>query len=133
MAALRAGDLVAVAAADAWFAYPYWDDDARAPDFARTVDIHRKPGYDPCELFIDPALRWPPLQVAGFLLRKKLGLRALLEVVPLDASLVRGSHGRPADDPLDRPVFLGAGAATVRADTDVQAALLAGLGVGCQT
>ena len=133
VAALRAGDLVAVAAADAWFAYPYWDDDARAPDFARTVDIHRKPGYDPCELFIDPALRWPPLKVAGFLLRKKLGLRALLEVVPLDASLVRGSHGRPADDPLDRPVFLGAGAATVRADTDVQAALLAGLGVGRQT
>src|SRR5262249_16878328 len=55
----RAGELVALAEPDAWFAYLYWLDDARAPDFARTVDIHRKPGYDPCELFFDPKLTWP--------------------------------------------------------------------------
>src|SRR5207247_8928721 len=57
----RAGDLVAVAERDAWFTYYYWLDDARAPDFARTVDIHRKPGYDPAELFFDPAR--PPLKL----------------------------------------------------------------------
>jgi len=105
----RSGDFLAVADADSWFSYYYWDDDRRAPDFARTVDIHRKPGYDPCELFIDPALRFPALRVAGFLLRKRLGLRALLEIVPLDASLVRGSHGRVPEDPADHPVLLLSG------------------------
>ena len=52
----RAGDLIAVAEARGWFTYYYWLDDRRAPDFARTVDIHRKPGYDPVELFLDPAI-----------------------------------------------------------------------------
>lgn len=103
----RAGDLVAVAAPDSWFTYYFWDDDALAPDYARTVDIHRKPGYDPCELFIDPAIRMPKLAVAKFLLKKKLGLRGLLEVVPLDAGLVRGSHGRDRVEPGERPVLLG--------------------------
>ena len=55
----RAGELVAIAEPDAWFTYYYWLDDARAPDYARTVDIHRKPGYDPVELFLDPALKVP--------------------------------------------------------------------------
>ncbi len=87
-----------MADARSWFAYYYWLDDARAPDFARTIDIHRKPGYDPAELFIDPVLQLPKLRVARFLLQKKLGLRALLDVIPLDATLVRGSHGRvPAE------------------------------------
>jgi predicted AlkP superfamily pyrophosphatase or phosphodiesterase len=102
----RAGDLVAVAARGAWFAYPYWLDDARAPDFARTVDIHRKPGYDPCELFVDPALRAPKLRVALRLLQKMAGMRYLMDVIPLDPTLVRGSHGRLPDDPLDGPVLL---------------------------
>src|SRR6185436_11635939 len=48
----RAGELVAVAAPDAWFTYYYWLDPKKAPDFAPTVDIHRKPGYDPAELFL---------------------------------------------------------------------------------
>ena len=91
----RAGELVAVAAPDSWFTYYYWMDDARAPDFARTVDIHRKPGYDPVELFIDPAIRAPKAKIAWTLFKRKLGSRALLDVIPLDASLVRGSHGRP--------------------------------------
>ena len=102
----RAGDLVAVAEADAWFTYYYWLDDDRAPDFARTVDIHRKPGYDPCELFLDPTLPSARLKAGVRLLQKKLGFRALLDVIPLDPSLVRGSHGRLPDDPLDGPLVL---------------------------
>jgi predicted AlkP superfamily pyrophosphatase or phosphodiesterase len=99
----RAGELVALSKPDAWFAYPYWLDDARAPDFARTVDIHRKPGYDPCELFLTSAPR-----AAFRLLQKKLGFRYRMDVVPLDASLVRGSHGlRPAAD--DGPLIAGPG------------------------
>jgi predicted AlkP superfamily pyrophosphatase or phosphodiesterase len=102
----RSGDLIALAAENAWFTYYYWLDDALAPDFARTVDIHRKPGYDPVELFVDPKLQFPKLKIAGRLLRKKLGLRMLMDVIPLDATLVRGSHGvRPAD-PKDWPVLI---------------------------
>jgi len=102
----RAGELVVLSAPDAWFTYYYWLDDARAPDFARTVDIHRKPGYDPAELFIDPAIRWPKLALGWRLLRKALGFRTLMDVIPLDATLVKGSHGR-ADTPLEHgPVFL---------------------------
>ncbi len=130
----RAGDLVAVAEPDAWFAYYYWLDDDRAPDFARTVDIHRKPGYDPCELFLDPALPSARLKAAWRLLQKKLGFRYLLDVIPLDPSLVRGSHGRLPDDPLDGPLVL-----SNRADllpdgplhaTEMQDAMLAHLGAG---
>jgi hypothetical protein len=103
----RAGDLVAIAAADRWFTYYWWTDDRRAPDFARTVDIHEKPGYDPCELFVDPAIPLPKLQIAGRLLRSKvLNLRTLMDVIPLDATLVKGSHGRPTDRLEDGPVAL---------------------------
>ncbi len=105
----RAGDVVALSEADAWFAYPFWIDDRQAPDYARTVDIHRKPGYDPCELFFDPQLRWPRGRAIFRLLQKKLGFRSLFDVVSLDATLVRGSHGLPASDPLDRPIFIGDG------------------------
>ncbi len=107
----RAGDLVAVAAADAWFAYPYWLEDRQAPDFARTVDIHRKPGYDPCELFFNPALWWPRGRAAWRLLQKKLGFRTLFDVVPLDSRLVKGSHGLAAAASADRPVLIGDGPA----------------------
>ena len=89
----RSGELVAVAKPDAWFTYYYWLDDSRAPDFARTVDIHRKPGYDPVELFVDPKIKFPKLKVGAKLLKKKLGFRYLMDVIPLDASLVKGSHG----------------------------------------
>ena len=102
----RAGDLIAVASENAWFTYYYWEDDARAPDFARTVDIHRKPGYDPVELFIDPQISMPRLKIARRLLQKKLGFRMLMDVVPLDASLVKGSHGRRPADPKDWPVIV---------------------------
>ncbi|MBE9205155.1 alkaline phosphatase family protein [Nostoc sp. LEGE 06077] len=89
----RSGELVAVAQPDAWFTYYYWLDDSRAPDFARTVDIHRKPGYDPVELFIDPKIKLPQAKIALKLLQKKLGFRYLMDVIPLEADLVKGSHG----------------------------------------
>jgi predicted AlkP superfamily pyrophosphatase or phosphodiesterase len=105
----RAGDLVVLARDDAWFAYSYWLDDRLAPDFARTVDIHRKPGYDPCELFFDPHRVWPKGRAIARLLQKKLGFRTLLDVIPLDATLVRGSHGLRAGRDEDRPIVIGDG------------------------
>ncbi len=99
----RSGDLIALAEPNAWFTYYWWLDDARAPDFARTVDIHRKPGYDPAELFLDPAMPFIKARIAGALLKKKLGFRYLMDVIPLDPTLVKGSHGvgtMPKDGPL---------------------------------
>lgn len=102
----RSGELVAVAAADSWFTYYYWLDDDRAPDFARQVEIHRKPGYDPAELLWDPAVPALKLRAAGQVARKKLGMRYRIRTVPLDPSGIRGSHGRLPDDPQDSPVLL---------------------------
>ena len=103
----RSGELIAIAEPDAWFTYYYWDDDERAPDFARTVEIHRKPGYDPVELFLDPAISIPALTVGWKLAKRRLGLRSLLDVIPLDASLVKGSHGRrAAAGDVDAPVLM---------------------------
>jgi predicted AlkP superfamily pyrophosphatase or phosphodiesterase len=102
----RSGELVVLSDPDAWFTYYYWLDDARAPDFARTVEIHRKPGYDPVELFTDPALRWPKASVAWRLAKRALGLRTLMDVIPLDASLVKGSHGRADTAEGMGPVFI---------------------------
>jgi predicted AlkP superfamily pyrophosphatase or phosphodiesterase len=72
----RSGDLIALANKDSWFSYYWWNDDTKAPNFAKTVDIHRKPGYDPAELFIDPTTK----------------------SIPLNADRIRASHGRPADN-----------------------------------
>ena len=102
----RSGELVAVAKADSWFTYYHFMDDALAPDFARTVDIHRKPGYDPAELLIDRQIRFPKLAVASRLARKAIGMRYLMDVIGLDASVVRGSHGRPTDQADDGPLFI---------------------------
>jgi predicted AlkP superfamily pyrophosphatase or phosphodiesterase len=102
----RAGDLIAVAERDAWFAYHYWLDDERAPDFARTVEIHRKPGYDPAELFLDPDDRFVKARAAAALLRKKAGMRYLLDVVPLDSRHVLGTHGRLPEADEDAPVLI---------------------------
>ncbi|GGU15482.1 alkaline phosphatase family protein [Lentzea flava] len=102
----RSGELVAVAEPDAWFTYYYWTDDHRAPDFARGVDIHRKPGYDPAELFFDPADPLVKAKAGVNLVRKKLGLRYTMNVVPLDPSCVRGTHGRLPDRAADGPVLL---------------------------
>jgi predicted AlkP superfamily pyrophosphatase or phosphodiesterase len=113
----RAGELVLVAEPDAWFTYYYWLDDARAPDFAKLVEIHRKPGYDPAELFFDPANPGAAkARAAKALLRKKMGMRYLMSVVGLDAGAraVRGSHGRLPDDPRDAPVIICSDPASAR-------------------
>ncbi len=117
----RSGELIALADADAWFAYPFWLDDRQAPDYARTVDIHRKPGFDPCELFFDPRLLWPRGRAMWRLIQKKLGFRTLFDVVPLDTGLVRGSHGLPAADVQDRPLLIGEGPAPEAADLPMTA------------
>ena len=127
----RSGELVAISAADRWFTYYYWLDDRRAPDYARTVDIHRKPGYDPAELFVDPSLSLPAARVAFTLAKKMLGFRYLMNVIPLDASLVKGSHGRPTDRLEDGPIAISSERTLQRADviepTDIKALTLAHL------
>lgn len=92
----RAGDVVLISKPDQWFAYYWWLDDAKAPKFARTVDIHRKPGYDPVELFIDLPTR----------------------STPLEPRLVKGSHGYPADAPERRGVLLCSEEGLVRPSSD---------------
>jgi predicted AlkP superfamily pyrophosphatase or phosphodiesterase len=123
----RSGELVLVAKSDAWFTYYYWLDDARAPDFARGVEIHRKPGYDPAELFLDPADRFVKARAGIGLLRKKVGLRYAMNVVPLDPSWVRGSHGRLPESADDAPILICSdpGAQADQFDaTDVKSLLL---------
>lgn len=102
----RAGELVLLAEANAWFTYYYWNDDTKAPDFARIVEIHRKPGYDPCELFFNPRLRFPLLTMAGKVLRKKLGFRYVMDVISLNPEQVRGSHGLALPGADSTPIFM---------------------------
>ncbi|MGQ4358093.1 alkaline phosphatase family protein [Streptomyces drozdowiczii] len=102
----RSGELVAVADPDAWFTYYYWLDDDRAPDFAQLVEIHRKPGYDPVELFMDPEDPYARVRAATAIARKKLGMRYRLAVVPLDPSPIRGSHGRLPPSDEEGPLIL---------------------------
>ena len=90
----RCGELVCVASPEAWFTYYYWMEDKRAPDFATTVDIHRKPGYDPVEMFLDPKKKCLTARILFKLIKKRLGFRTLMDFIPLDASLIRGSHGQ---------------------------------------
>jgi hypothetical protein len=102
----RAGDVVLVSSPDSWQAYYWWNEDEQAPAFARTVDIHRKPGYDPVELFFDPVTK----------------------STPLDAALVRGSHGAPAVTPEQQGILLSSRADVLSEasmkDTDVAAVVL---------
>ena len=125
----RSGELVALSRADSWFTYYHWIDDDRAPDYARTVEIHRKPGYDPVELFLDPAIRNPKLAIGWRLAKRKLGFRTLMDVVPLDAALVKGSHGRITNDPADGPMLISSDAALLPdgalAATEVKKLILA--------
>ncbi len=129
----RAGDLVVVADKDSWFTYYYWLDDEKAPDFARTVDIHRKPGYDPVEMFADPNIRFLKAKIGMKLLKKKLGFRYLMDVIPLDASLVKGSHGRINEDLRDRPLLISQDKSrqlpTTIAPTEVHNLILQMLGI----
>jgi predicted AlkP superfamily pyrophosphatase or phosphodiesterase len=102
----RSGELIALSHSNRWFSYYFWLNDHQAPDFARTVDIHRKPGYDPAELFIDPTLRMPNLRIGWLLAQKALGLRTLMDVIGLDATLPKGSHGRLTDTPDQGPLLI---------------------------
>jgi predicted AlkP superfamily pyrophosphatase or phosphodiesterase len=118
----RSGDLVLVAERGHWFTYDYWLDETKAPDFARTVDINRKPGYDPRELFVEPALKWPKLSIAWRLLKKKLGFATLMDVIALDPKLVKGAHGRTEQSPEYQPLMVlppgsACGAETVPCET----------------
>jgi predicted AlkP superfamily pyrophosphatase or phosphodiesterase len=79
----RGGDLLLIAQPGKWFAYPWWTEKKQAPDFATHVDIHNKPGYDPCELFFG----WPPPSVS------------------VNTDRIRGSHGRPYEERPCRPEF----------------------------
>ncbi len=102
----RCGDLLLIADKDSWFTYYFWLDDAKAPDYARMVDIHKKPGYDPVEMFTDPEDKFVMLKVILKLLKKKLGFRTVMNIIPLKANLVKGSHGRIPEDQADYPVFI---------------------------
>lgn len=102
----RSGDLILVASPGWWFCYRYWMEDQMAPDFARTVDIHRKPGYDPLELFIDPTIRFPTMKLGWKWLKTKMGQRTTFDVIPLETKLVKGSHGRIDQDRLHAPVLI---------------------------
>ena len=105
----RSGDLIALAEENAWFSYYFWEDDNQAPEFARCIDIHRKHGYDPAELFVDPKITFPTLKAIRKLLSKKLGFRIHMDLIPLDSTLVKGSHGIVPKNQLDWPVIFGTG------------------------
>ena len=102
----RTGDFVLIADTDKWFTYYYWLDDTKAPDFARCVDIFKKPGYDPVEMFMDPKNPFIKLRAGYKLARKLTGFRYLMDVIPLDATLVKGSHGSPNCAKEFYPVFI---------------------------
>ena len=102
----RCGDLVVVADTDSWFTYYFWLDDAKAPDYARMVDIHKKPGYDPVEMMTDPKDKLVMAKVIGKLLKKKLGFRTVMNIIPIDATLIKGSHGRIPEDTDDYPILI---------------------------
>ena len=103
--------MVLVSEPNSWQAYYWWQQESCAPSFARTVDIHRKPGYDPVELFFDPGTKG----------------------IPLDASLVCGSHGAPATDPAQQGVVLASKPGILGkshlADTEVAACVLKAFGL----
>jgi predicted AlkP superfamily pyrophosphatase or phosphodiesterase len=103
----RAGDLVIVADKNSWFTYYFWEDDSKAPDYARMVDIHKKPGYDPAEMLLDPKQKLIIPKIIFKVLAKKLGFRIVMNVIPLDATLVKGSHGAVDLEEEDKAIFIG--------------------------
>ncbi|WP_036155710.1 alkaline phosphatase family protein [Maribacter forsetii] len=102
----RCGDIVVVADKDSWFTYYFWLNDAKAPDYARMVDIHKKPGYDPVEMMTDPKDKLVMAKVVGKLLKKKMGFRTVMNIIPIDATLIKGSHGRLTEEEEDFPIFI---------------------------
>ncbi len=102
----RSGDLIVLADATSWFTYYFWNDDKKAPDYARMVDIHKKPGYDPVEMLVNPKDKLVTLKVIWKLLKKKLGFRTVLDIIPLNATLIKGSHGVVPEEKDDYPIFI---------------------------
>lgn len=102
----RSGELIAIAEEDAWFTYYYWLDDDKAPDFAPTVDIHTKPGYDPAELLVDPKIALPKVKAGLRILQKKLGFRYKMDLIPIHGDGVKGSHGRIWTDRGKNPLLV---------------------------
>lgn len=113
----RSGELILLAEPNAWFTYYFWQDEKRAPDFAGSVDIHKKPGYDPCELFFNPTLPAPMLSMVGKLIRKKLGFRYVMDVISMEPKQVKGSHGLAIDHPDAIPIFMSTHAPLVPSNT----------------
>jgi len=106
----RSGELLAISAADKWFTYYYWEDDSRCPNWAHEVDIHNKPGYDPVELFMDPKAALKVPRIIGRLAMRKMGFRkTIMDFIPFDATLVKGSHGRLPDKPEEGPLLITSG------------------------
>ncbi|HYF50250.1 MAG TPA: nucleotide pyrophosphatase/phosphodiesterase family protein [Planctomycetota bacterium] len=103
----RTGELLAISAPDKWFTYYYWEDDRKCPPWAHEVDIHNKPGYDPVELFLDPKAPLVIPRIIGRLAMRKLGFRVtIMDFIPFDSTLVKGSHGRLPDRPEQGPVLI---------------------------
>lgn len=102
----RSGELVALAAPDSWFTWQYFLDEKNAPDYAFCIDIHRKPGYDPAEMFFSERWRFPELHAGARLLKMKLGFRTRFDVISRDPGRIRGSHGLPPARAEDGAVFL---------------------------
>jgi hypothetical protein len=126
---VRSGDFIVIAKKNVWFSYYWWMNDERAPDYARTVDIHRKPGYDPAELLIDSAIKLPLMNIVWFLLKKRLGFRALLKLTPLTGEKIKGSHGRVPEDSLDWPVIISSQPSAFKRDctsTEVHQTIISG-------
>jgi predicted AlkP superfamily pyrophosphatase or phosphodiesterase len=102
----RCGEIVAVTQSDKWFSHDWWLDDSRAPDFQTTVDIHKKPGYDPRELVLATGWRGSKPRIALKLLLKKLGQRTLFDVITLDPKAIKGSHGRTPSMGAPAPILI---------------------------
>ena len=98
--------MVVVADKESWFTYYFWEDDSKAPDYARMVDIHKKPGYDPVEMLTHPKDKLVMLKVLFKLIKKKLGFRSVMDIIPLEAELIKGSHGRIPENDDDWPVLI---------------------------
>ena len=96
----RSGELLAIAESEAWFAYPYWLDESKAPDFSHCVDIFSKPGFDPCEMFLREGLSGK-LHVAKRFLQLKLGIRAPFDVISTRHDQVRGARNIKPQSPND--------------------------------
>jgi predicted AlkP superfamily pyrophosphatase or phosphodiesterase len=102
----RCGDIVAISNCNRWFSHDWWFSDCAAPDYQTTVDIHRKPGYDPRELCFAEGWRGSAPRIAIKLLLKKLGQRSSFDIITLDPKKIRGSHGRTPMMGAPNPILI---------------------------